>query len=39
MQAVRFTNLRYFVSQLGDAFFDGVLHDDRLAEHDAPESI
>jgi hypothetical protein len=27
-QAVRFTNLSDFFSQLGDAFFDGILHDD-----------
>jgi hypothetical protein len=24
--------LRYFVPQLRDAFFDGILHEDRLAE-------
>jgi hypothetical protein len=28
---VRFADLNYFVSQLSDAFFDGLLHDDRLA--------
>jgi hypothetical protein len=28
---VRFADLNYFVSQLSDAFFDGFLHDDRLA--------
>jgi len=33
VQAVRFTNLRYFFSQLCDALFDGLLHEDRLAEH------
>jgi hypothetical protein len=32
VQSVRFTELRYFVSQLGDPFFDGTLHDNRLAE-------
>jgi hypothetical protein len=32
VQSVRFTDLRYFVSQFHDAFFDGILHDDRLAE-------
>jgi hypothetical protein len=32
VQAVRFTNLRYFFSQLSDTFFDGLLHEDRLAE-------
>src|SRR5450631_3313579 len=35
--AVRFTNLGDFVSQLFDAFFDGILHQPRLAEHKAPE--
>jgi hypothetical protein len=29
---VLLTNLRYFVSQLYDALFDGILHGDRLAE-------
>jgi hypothetical protein len=29
--AVRFTDLRYFLSQFHDAFFDGILHNDRLA--------
>ena len=33
VQPVRFTNLRYFFSQLSDALFDGRLHEDRLAEH------
>ena len=33
VQSVRFTYLRYFVSQLRDSFFDGILHDDRLAGH------
>jgi Protein of unknown function (DUF5818) len=33
VQAVRFTDLRYFFSQLSDALFDGLLHEDRLAEH------
>jgi hypothetical protein len=33
VQTVRLTNLRYFVSQLYDALFDGILHLDRLAEH------
>ena len=31
VQSVRFTYLRYFVPQLRDAFFDRILHDDRLA--------
>ncbi len=39
VQTIRLTNLRYFLSQLYDAFFDGILHLDRLAEHNAPESI
>jgi hypothetical protein len=30
---VRFADLNYFVSQLHDAFFDGILHDGRLAEN------
>jgi hypothetical protein len=30
VQAVRFTDLRNFLSQFYDAFFDGILHDDRL---------
>ena len=30
-QSVRFTDLRYFVSQFHYAFSDGILHDDRLA--------
>jgi hypothetical protein len=30
--SVRFTNLRYFFSQFGDALFDGPRHGDRLAE-------
>jgi hypothetical protein len=29
--------LGYFVSQLFDAFFDGILHQPRLAERKAPE--
>ena len=29
---VRFTDLRYFLSKFHDAFFDGILHRDRLAE-------
>ena len=33
VESVRFTDLRYFVSQLRDAFFKGILHDDRLAGH------
>jgi hypothetical protein len=37
--AVRFTDLRYFFSQFHDAVFNGILHDDRLAERKAPESI
>ena len=37
VQSVRFTDLRYFVSQLHDAFFDRILHDDSLAK--APEGI
>jgi hypothetical protein len=28
-----FTDLRYLISQLGDPFFDGILHDVRLAPH------
>jgi hypothetical protein len=32
IHAVRFTDLRYFISQLGDAFFDGILHGGRLAD-------
>jgi hypothetical protein len=32
VEAVRFTNFRYFLSQLCDALFDGLLHEDRLAE-------
>jgi hypothetical protein len=39
VQTVRFANLRYLISQLCDAFFDGILHDDRLAERKAPEHI
>jgi hypothetical protein len=35
VQAVRFPNLCYFFSQLSDALFDGLLHQDRLAEHAA----
>jgi hypothetical protein len=34
-KAVRFTDLRYFVSQLHHAFFDRLLHDDRLAPQKA----
>ena len=30
VQAVRFTDLRYFLSQFYDAFLDGILHDDGL---------
>jgi hypothetical protein len=33
VQSVRFTYLCYFVPQLRDSFFDGILHDDRLAPH------
>jgi hypothetical protein len=33
VEAVGFTKLRYFFPQLGDAFFDWILHRDRLAEH------
>jgi hypothetical protein len=33
VQAVRFTDLHYFLSQTYDAFLDGILHDKRLAEH------
>jgi hypothetical protein len=33
VQTIRFTNLRYFISQPCDAFFDGILRDDRLAPH------
>jgi hypothetical protein len=32
VQAVRFADLRYFLSQFHDAFLDWILHDDRLAE-------
>jgi hypothetical protein len=39
VQTVRFTDLRYFFSQFHDAVFNGILHDDRLAERKAPESI
>ena len=39
VQAARFTDLRYFVPQSCDAFFKGVLHDDRLTEWKAPEPI
>jgi len=35
VQSVRFTDLRDFVSQLCDAFFKGILHANRLAEHKA----
>jgi hypothetical protein len=30
---IRLTDLRYFFSQLCDTFFEGILHDDRLAGH------
>jgi hypothetical protein len=33
VQAVRCANLHYFFSQLRDPFFDGILHENRLAEH------
>jgi hypothetical protein len=33
VQTVRFTNLRDLLSQLYDALFDGILHDDRLAAY------
>jgi hypothetical protein len=33
VQSVGFTDLRDFVPQLRDAFFDRILHDDRLAPH------
>ena len=33
VQAVRFTNLRNFFSQLSDTLFDGLLHENRLAQH------
>jgi len=33
VHSVRFTDLRYFVPQLCDAFFDRILHDDRLAPY------
>ena len=39
VQSARFTDLRYFVSQFCDAFFKGILHDDRLTERKAPEPI
>jgi hypothetical protein len=32
VEPVRFSKLRYFFPQLGDAFFDRTLHGDRLAE-------
>ena len=32
VQAARFADLCYFVPQLCDALFDGLLHEDRLAE-------
>jgi hypothetical protein len=32
-QSVRFTDLRYFLSQFHDASFDRILRGDRLAEH------
>jgi hypothetical protein len=31
VQTVRFANLCYFLSQLGDAFFDGILHGDKAS--------
>jgi hypothetical protein len=31
VQSVRFTNLRYFLSQFYDSLFDGILHEIRLA--------
>jgi hypothetical protein len=31
--AMHLTDLRYFLAQFHDAFFDGILHDDRLAGH------
>jgi hypothetical protein len=40
VQSIRFADLRYFLSQYNDAFFDRILHDDRLAElHRAGHSI
>ena len=33
VHAIRCVNLHYFFSQLRDAFFDGILHENRLAEH------
>jgi hypothetical protein len=35
--AVRLADLRYFLSQFHDTFFDRILHGDRLAERKAPE--
>jgi hypothetical protein len=32
VQSVRFTNLRYFLSQFYDALFDGILHEIRLTK-------
>jgi hypothetical protein len=32
VELVRFSKLRYFFQQLGDAFFDRILRGDRLAE-------
>jgi hypothetical protein len=31
VQSVRFTDLRYFISQLDDPLFDRIRHEDRLA--------
>jgi hypothetical protein len=33
VEPVGFPDLRYFFSHLCDALFDGLLHEDRLAEH------
>jgi hypothetical protein len=32
VQSVRFTDLSYLISQVGDPLFDRILHDVRLAE-------
>jgi hypothetical protein len=32
VKTVRFTDLSYFLSQFYDSVFDGILHDNKLAE-------
>jgi hypothetical protein len=32
-ESIHFADLRYFLSQFHDAFFNRILHGDRLAEH------